>query len=128
MRKVEKRLFTQLDLLKKKLEYNTKIKNTEITEDTFKEIEDELTELLMKQNEVKEQIKTLVDEANSMCRLYSTIQQDVNELYSDLKCKKLKDEGIDLSKQANVYKYNSYLSHRFSYGDGYRVELKSTLH
>jgi SMC interacting uncharacterized protein involved in chromosome segregation len=120
-------MYTREDFMKEYKELQERVENNEITEDFFQETEAALRELVKKQSGVKYQVQALVREADEMCELYSMIQNYVNKLYCDMKRKKLREEGIDLSVQSNSVKYNSYISHQLSYGDGFKVELKPTM-
>jgi SMC interacting uncharacterized protein involved in chromosome segregation len=120
-------MYTREDFMKEYKELQERVENNEITEDFFQVTEAALRELVKKQSGVKYQVQALVREADEMCELYSMIQNYANKLYCDMKRKKLGEEGIDLSVQSNSVKYNSYISHQLSYGDGFKVELKPTM-
>lgn len=120
-------MYTREDLKKSLAEVKEKIETTEITEEVFAEIEKNLKQVGEKQGLVVQQVSALVEQANDLCLLHKEIQGTVNRLYSQLKAKKLADEGIDLSKESNWYKYNSNISHALVYGDFLKVELEKTM-
>lgn len=116
-------MYTREDLKKSLAEVKEKIETTEITEEVFLEIEKTLKQIGEKQNVVQQQIVSTVQKANEMCLLYKQIQGEVNRTYSDLKRKKLMDEGIDLQNESNRYKYSHGISTWLIFGDGLKVEL-----
>ncbi len=120
-------MYTREDLKKSLAEVKEKIETTEITEEVFLEIEKTLKQVGAKQSEVQQQIFDLVEQANDLCLLYKQIQGEVNRTYSDLKRKKLMDEGIDLQNESNWYKYSHGISTWLIFGDGLKVEIKKTV-
>ena len=90
-------------------------------------IEKELKQVGQKQSAVVQQVSSLVEQANDLCLLHKEIQGTVNRLYSQLKAKKLADEGVDLLKESNWYKYDSHIFHALIYGDFLKVELEKTM-
>lgn len=120
-------MYTREDLKKSLAEVKEKIETTEITEEVFLEIEKTLKQVGEKQSEIQQQIFNLVEQANDLCLLYKQIQGEVNRTYSDLKRKKLMDEGIDLQNESNRYKYSHGISTWLIFGDGLKVEIKKTV-
>lgn len=120
-------MYSHDDLVKTYSELKEKIAASEITDEVFAEVEAELQKLAEKQPVVKCQIVALVKEANEMCELHKQVQGHANALYAELKRKQLEGRGIDLAKQENMNKYDSYLSHQLTYGDFLKVELHRTM-
>lgn len=120
-------MYTREDLKKSLAEVKEKIETTEITEEVFLEIEKTLKQIGEKRSEVQKQIFDLVEQANDLCLLYKQIQGEVNRTYSDLKRKKLMDEGIDLQNESNWYKYSHSVLAWLIFGDGLKVEIKKTV-
>ncbi|MCI6998034.1 MAG: hypothetical protein MR936_14955 [Eubacterium sp.] len=120
-------MYTRDDLLKTYGDLKEKIETTEITDEVFTEIKTELNQLVANQHTVQDQIVALVADANDMCLLHKQIHASANVLYTALKRKRLEEQGVDLSKECNMYKYDLHLSHQICYGDFFKVELKKTL-
>lgn len=120
-------MYTREDLLKTYDEIKEKIQTTEITDEVFVELENELNELARKKDIVTGQIADLVEKANDMCVLHRQIHGCANELYYNLKRKQLTDQGIDLSKPCNAYKYDLHCLKQITYGGFFKVELKDTM-
>lgn len=120
-------MYSHDDLVKTYSELKEKIATSKIIDEVFAEVESELGKLAGKQLVVKNQIVALVKEANEMCELHKQVQGYANALYAELKRKQLEEQGIDLTTQANMSKYDSYLSHQLTYGDFLKVELRKTM-
>ena len=120
-------MYTREDLKKSLAEVKEKIETTEITEEVFLEIEKTLKQIGEKQSEVQKQIFDLVEQANDLCLLYKQIQGEVNRTYSDLKRKKLMDEGIDMQDERIWHEHSHHVLAWLIFGDGFKVEIKKTV-
>lgn len=120
-------MYTREDLKKSLAEVKEKIETTEITEEVFLEIEKTLKQIGEKQSEVQKQIFDLVEQANDLCLLYKQIQGEVNRTYSDLKRKKLMDEGIDMQDERIWHEHSHHVLAWLIFGDGLKVEIKKTV-
>ena len=122
-------MYTRDDLVR---DYNTireKIDSTDITEETFAEIENLIRQDIMpKENVVYGQVLDLVKQANEMCKLHREICGTANGLWRKLKIKKLEAEGVDLSNSYNrLQKYGSYIDHYISWPETpSKVVIKKT--
>lgn len=121
-------MYTHNDLASDCDAIRKKIESTDITEETFAEIEESLRALIPKENVVYQQILDLVQQANEMCKLHRAIPATINSVYRDLKIKKLEADGVDLSNSYNRnQKYGSYIEHCLSWaGIPLKVELKQS--
>lgn len=119
-------MYTEDNLKEKYDELFQKIASTTITDETFNEIESELLELERKRGVVRNQVLTLVTQAQEMCKLDAKVKGTVNSLYGGLIAKKLEDSGVDLTNECELYKYQQTLNRQLSFGDFLKVELGTT--
>ena len=122
-------MYTHDDLIRDCKTIQEKIESTDITEETFAEIESLIRQDIMpKEDVVYGQILDLVQQANEMCKVHRETCGAANGLWRKLKKKKLEAEGVDLSNSYNRnQKYGSYIDHYISWpGTPLKVVIKKT--